>query len=211
MLSDLRQYKIVPLLKMKNLDVDDALRIAEVLSEAGLPIMEIVFRRFSDSKAIREIACRFPDFYIGAGNLLNKDQFLRAFDAQAKFAVSPGICVETMKEAVKRNITYLPGGCTPTDLQVILQNGIVDFHYFPAEAAGGVNMLSALLEPFEHLPVEVFARGGITPDRVREYLEIPNVAAVTAEWVLSQELIESKNWDKIREEARKAIVIAAGG
>ncbi|MBN2640523.1 MAG: bifunctional 4-hydroxy-2-oxoglutarate aldolase/2-dehydro-3-deoxy-phosphogluconate aldolase [Victivallales bacterium] len=208
MLSHLRQFKIIPLLKMKNLDVNDALNVAEALCDAGLPALEIVFRRFSDSKAIREIACRFPDFHIGAGNILNRDQFLRAFDAQARFAISPGTCVETMKEACKRNITYLPGVSTCTDVLTILNNGIVDFHYFPAETSGGVEHLLSIIEPFDHLPIEIFARGGIDELKIKKYLRVPFVAAVSVEWIASCELIESKNWGKIKDEARRAIDLA---
>lgn len=55
----------------------------------GLPIMELVFRSFAHSRAIRRIAKEMPDFIIGAGNILNKDQLVRAIDSSARFAFSP--------------------------------------------------------------------------------------------------------------------------
>jgi len=46
MLAILRQFKGIPLLQMKELDVNDALKVAETLTEAGLPLLAIIFRRF---------------------------------------------------------------------------------------------------------------------------------------------------------------------
>lgn len=210
MLANLRQFRIIPILKVKNLEVDDALRVTEALIEAGLPLLEIVFRRFTDSKAIREIAGKFPNFLIGAGNILNKDQLLRCIDAQAKFAVAPGVCVETIKEAAKRNISFAPGACNPSEIQTILLNGMVDFHFYPAESSGGVEHLKQVIEPFEHLPIDLIARGGITPDKVKSYLQVPQMAAVCVDWIVKPEMIENKQWDAIRDAAREAVQIARG-
>lgn len=210
MLANLRQYRIIPLLKVKNLEVDDALRVTDALLKGGLPLLEIVFRRFTDSKAIREIAGHFPNFLIGAGNILNKDQLLRCIDAQAKFATAPGVCVETIKEAARRNITFAPGACNPSEIQTILLNGIVDFHFYPAESTGGIEHLKQVIDPFEHLPIDLVARGGITPDKVQDYLQVPQVAAVCVDWIVKNEFIENKQWDAISDAARNAIQIARG-
>ena len=208
MLAILRQFKVIPLLQYKELDINDALKIAETLTDAGLPILEIIFRRFSDSKAIREIATRDPHFMIGAGNILSRDQLLRCLDARAKFALAPGACPETIKEAAHRNIVFAAGACNPTDIQTILLNGMVDFQFFPAEFFGGVETLKAIIEPFEHLSGDIVVRGGITPDKVKDYLRIPQVAAVGVDWIVTPEYIANKNWDAIRDAAKQAIDLA---
>lgn len=207
MLAHLRHFKVIPLLKMKTLEIDDALHVAEALIEGGLPALEIIFRRHTDSKAIREIATRFPDFHIGAGNILNRDQLLRAIESQARFAIAPGVCVDTIAEANKRNITFMPGAVTASDILTILKNGLVDFHYYPAESSGGIEHLKAILEPFEHLPVDVFARGGITPEMLRQYFKVPQVAAISADWIVKPGFVEEKKWSHIKEEARNAATL----
>jgi len=204
MFSALCKFKVIPLVKVKALDTDDALHVAEALSAGGLPVMELSFRRYSDSKAIRIISEKFPDFWIGAGGILNKDQLLRAVDAKAKFAMSPGVNPETIREASRRNIIYAPGACNPTDIEMIILNGSVDFQFFPAEQAGGIEMLKAIIEPFEHLPLEIYAKGGIGEDRMAEYLEIHQVTAVGAEWIVENDAILAKDWTKITETAKRA-------
>ena len=205
MFRDLRKFGVIPLVKVDS--EEDALAVAKALSAGGLPAMEITFRSFAHSKAIRAIAKELPDFLIGVGNILNKDQLLRAIESHAKFAFSPGVCHDTAAEANKKNIVYAPGVCSPTDILSALAAGSADFQFFPAEQAGGVTMLKAIMEPVQHLGVEFFAKGGLTPDKVEEYLKIPQVAAVSAPWVATPELISAKDWAKITDNAKAAIAI----
>ena len=209
MFPQIRQFKVIPLLKMKTLEVDDALHVAEALMNGGLPVLEVVFRRHTDSRAIREIATRFPNMMVGAGNILNREQLLRAVDAQAHFAMAPGVCVDTIKEGCARKLTFIPGASTMTDILTILKNGVTYFQFFPAETSGGHEHLRNILDPFEHLPVDVIARGGIAPEKMKFYLNLPQVAAVTVDWIVKPEYIAEKRWDLISNEARNALRLAA--
>ena len=49
MLAALTRYKIIPVLDIKDLSEVTALKICEALSKANLPLLEIPFRRHSDS------------------------------------------------------------------------------------------------------------------------------------------------------------------
>jgi 2-dehydro-3-deoxyphosphogluconate aldolase/(4S)-4-hydroxy-2-oxoglutarate aldolase len=209
MFAALSKFKVVPLVKVKALEADDALKVAEALIKAGLPAMELMFRRNSDSKAIRAIATEYPRFWIGAGGILNKNQLVRAMDAKARFGISPGVNVETIREASRRNIMFAPGACTPSDIENILLNGSVDFQFFPAEQSGGIERLKAIIEPFEHLPLDIFAKGGIKQQQIKDYLSIPQVAAVSVDWIVTEELIGERRWDKITELAKVALDAAS--
>jgi 2-dehydro-3-deoxyphosphogluconate aldolase/(4S)-4-hydroxy-2-oxoglutarate aldolase len=202
MFRDLRKFGVLPLVKVDS--EEDALAVAKALIAGGLPAMEITFRSFAHSKAIRAIAKELPEFLIGVGNILNKDQFLRAFESHAKFAFSPGVSPETVAEANRRNIVYAPGVCSPTDILSALSAGSADLQFFPAEQAGGAAMLKAIMEPVQHLGVEFFIKGGVTPEKVEEYLRIPQVAAVSAPWIATPELISAKDWAKISDNAKAA-------
>ena len=82
------------------------------------------------------------------------------------------------------------------------------FQFFPAEASGGVEYLKAILEPFEHLPLDILPKGGITLDKIKDYLKIPQVYAVSLENILLTEYIVNKQWDKITESAKNALGVA---
>ncbi len=202
MFRDLRKFGVIPLVRVES--EEDALAVAKALAAGGLPAMEINFRSFAHSKALRAISKEMPEFLAGAGNILSKDQLARAVDAHAKFAFSPGVCPETIAEANKLNIVYAPGVCSPTDILMALASGAADFQFFPAEQAGGVAMLRAIMEPVQHLGVEFFVKGGTTPEKTEDYLKIPQVAAVSAPWIATPELISAKDWAKITDNAKTA-------
>lgn len=203
MFRDFRKFGVIPLVRAET--EEDAMNVAKALAAGGLPAMELAFRSFAHSKAIRSIAKEMPDFLIGAGNILNKEQLLRAIDSHAKFAFSPGVNVDTIKEASKKTIVFAPGVCSPTDIETALLGGAADFQFFPAEPAGGVPMLKMMLEPFQHLGIEIFAKGGIGPEKVADYLKVPHVAAVSSAWIAPQDVIQRKEWGRISEEAAKAV------
>ncbi|MDD5599000.1 MAG: hypothetical protein PHV82_13715, partial [Victivallaceae bacterium] len=101
MLAALARYKIIPALNVKDLSGKAALKICEALIKGGLPVMEIPFRRHTDSLALKEIAREFPDFLTGAGGIFNSEQLLRAVECRVKFASSPGVCPDTLKTAAR--------------------------------------------------------------------------------------------------------------
>lgn len=205
MFKRLREYRIVPLVSVTR--VNDARNICKALTDGGLPIMEMMFRKHSDSKIIKTIVSDFPDFQVGVGGILNKDLLLRAIVAQAKFAFAPGVNPETIKEANERDFPFTPGICSPTDIEIAILNGAVNLQFFPAEPFGGLEAISLMIEPFEHLGTEVFVKGGITKDNMVGYLKHSAIAAVSASWIAPADLIQAKAWGKIKENATEAVKI----
>lgn len=203
MFKRLRDYRILPLVSIEN--PDDSLHVAEALINANLPVMELFFRKHSDTKAIKSIRKEFPNFWIGAYSVLNKDILLRVIDAGAYFAFAPGVNPETIEEAQKREFNFAPGVCTPTDIETALLLGEVNFQFYPAELSGGTAMLNTLIESFSHLGIEFAPKGGITPTLVNNYLEIPQVAAVSVDWIADRTTIASKEWGKITKVASEAL------
>ncbi len=205
---DLGQCKIIPVLKIKEITPEDAVKCAQVLMDNGITAMEIMFRRHSDSMAIKTIADEFPDFYIGAGGVLNSDQLLRVVDSKARFATAPGVDMQTLREASRNKIMFSPGVISPTNLQMILRTGLLDFQFFPAEQSGGAAFIEAMMYPFEHLPIDIYPKGGVTIEKIPEYLRLDHVRCVFVDDILSVDDIVNKNFDKIGERAARAVEIA---
>jgi 2-dehydro-3-deoxyphosphogluconate aldolase/(4S)-4-hydroxy-2-oxoglutarate aldolase len=205
MFSNLRKYRVIPLLKYKDLEPETAIKIAEALTAGGLSSMEINFRRHCDSKAIKEVSRTFPDFLIGASGILNKDQLLRAIDSGAKFVTSPVLCRDCLPIAAKQKITFAPGANTPNEIEQILLTGCITFQFFPAALDNGAKYLQSVLEPFEHLPLDVIVKGGINSCSVKEYSLIPQVLAIAVEDIIRPEYIAEQRWDLITEAAKNVL------
>jgi 2-dehydro-3-deoxyphosphogluconate aldolase/(4S)-4-hydroxy-2-oxoglutarate aldolase len=96
----------------------------------------------------------------------------------------------------------LPGVMTPTELLAGLGWGYDTFKLFPAQQAGGVNMLKAFAGPF---PQVMFCpTGGITRATAPDYLALKNVACVGGSWVAPPERVHAGDWQAIEELARDA-------
>lgn len=84
-------------------------------------------------------------------------------------------------------------------------SGITEFQFFPAEQSGGAEVLKAICEPFHHLGIEFFAKGGITLENMKSYLVRKEVVAVSAPWIASPELVAAKDWAQITKNAAEAV------
>jgi len=179
--NQLDKIKITPVLVLN--DLDEGLKICEALCANGLPAAEITFRTAAAEPVIREAVKRFPEMYIGAGTVLNVADLHRAVDAGAKFGVAPGFNPVIVEEANKCKFNFIPGVCTPSEIEQAMMYGCKTLKFFPAEAAGGVNMLKSLIAPYRHLGVRFMPTGGVKPENVESYLSIPEVAAVGGTWL----------------------------
>jgi 2-dehydro-3-deoxyphosphogluconate aldolase/(4S)-4-hydroxy-2-oxoglutarate aldolase len=176
---------------------EDAVPLAEALMEGGLNTIEITFRTDGAAEAIRRIRRELPLMTTGAGTVLTPQQAAQAADAGAQFLVAPGLDDSVLAAARARNVLYIPGVVTPTEVgrALILKCKLLKF--FPAEASGGVGMLKALAGPFAHTGVQFVPTGGITVATLPAYLALKQVAAVGGSWMAERELVARHDWGKI--------------
>lgn len=206
MFDSLRSYAVVPVVAVDS--PDEGLRLCEALIAGGLPVAEITFRTAAAEATIRAAAKRFPEMILGAGTVLTAEQMRKAADAGAKFAVAPGCNPTTIAAARECGMPFAPGVCTPSDVERAVEMGCSLLKFFPAEAAGGVPMLKALLGPYGHLGISFCPTGGVTTSNLADYLAIPQVAFVGGTWVAKKELIKAGRWDDITALAAAALAAA---
>lgn len=198
--------RLVPVVKIEN--VEDALPLAQALTEGGLPLAEITFRTPAAEEAIRLIKREFPQMLVGAGTLLCPEQVERARNAGAEFFVSPGLNENTAEYCQKENIPFMPGVMTPSDIEKALSLGLSYLKFFPAESAGGTAMLKALSAPYGG--VKFMPTGGISLENLADYLALPSVFACGGSFMVSGNLISSGDFDGITEICKKAVEILGG-
>lgn len=205
MFKRLRDYRLIP--SVEHVEEKDALNIAGALVDAGLPVLELQYRNHGDARVIRAILKEYPDFLIGVGGILNGDLVMRSCEAGARFLTSPGVDPDIIAESEKHGCDFAPGFCTPTELMAALVAGMTNLMFFPAGYFGGPQMVDELLEPFEHLNLEVIVKGGITKENVGNYLRIPAVAAVSCPWIIEDGVVQDGRWSEIRKQAEEAVAL----
>jgi 2-dehydro-3-deoxyphosphogluconate aldolase / (4S)-4-hydroxy-2-oxoglutarate aldolase len=201
--------KIVPVVVGVE-NAEDAVPLAQALLEGGLNVVEITFRAANAANAVHAIAQKVPQMILGAGTLLTGAQVKAACDAGAQFGVAPGLNLEVVAAAKKRNMPFIPGVMTPSEVENALAAGCRLLKFFPANVAGGVPMLKALAAPYAQTGVKFIALGGIKADNMREYLVEPIVAAVGGSWLVEPALVTKRDWKTITARTREALQIIEG-
>ncbi|MCL8010307.1 bifunctional 4-hydroxy-2-oxoglutarate aldolase/2-dehydro-3-deoxy-phosphogluconate aldolase [Streptomyces sp. AS02] len=191
---------VVPVVVIE--DVADAVPLARALVTGGLPAIEVTLRTPAALDAIREIAAEVPEAVVGAGTVITPDQVNASVAAGARFLVSPG-WTDVLLDAMRASgVPFLPGVSTTSEVVALLERGVREMKFFPAEAAGGTAYLKSLNGP---LPQARFCpTGGIGPATAPDYLALPNVACVGGSWMLPADAVAARDWGRVEALAREA-------
>ncbi|MFT7219099.1 MAG: 2-dehydro-3-deoxyphosphogluconate aldolase/(4S)-4-hydroxy-2-oxoglutarate aldolase [Candidatus Azotimanducaceae bacterium] len=172
-----------------------ALAICGVLAEAVITSVEIILRTARALTCIEAVSARVTDITVGAGTVLSELDLTNARSAGAKFFVSLGTTGELAESAKRRGDLFLPGGATPFDVATLVTMGFTEMKLFPAAQLGGVDYLRAIGAPFPN--VIFYPAGGITLDQLIEYLDLPNVAAVSGSWLTPASVVRDGDISQI--------------
>ncbi len=157
-LEKISKIGIVPVVVLD--DAKDAKPLAEALIKGGLPCAEVTFRTAAAEESIRIMAGEFPEMLVGAGTVLTTEQVDRAVNAGAKFIVSPGLNPKIVKYCIDKGVPVTPGTSNPSDVEQAIELGLEVVKFFPAEAAGGLNMIKSMAAPYTQM--KFMPTGGIT-------------------------------------------------
>jgi 2-dehydro-3-deoxyphosphogluconate aldolase / (4S)-4-hydroxy-2-oxoglutarate aldolase len=190
---------VVPVLVVES--VETGVALARALVAGGLSVLEITLRTSAALEVIRAIS-RESEAVVGAGTVLQPEQYRSAERAGARFVVSPGATKRLLEHAEASETPFLPDALTSSEVMGLLERGYTCMKFFPAEPAGGVAYLKALAAP---LPEARFCpTGGIDAASAPRYLALPNVLCVGGSWVAPGDALTAGDWPRITALARAA-------
>lgn len=173
-LEAIERIKVVPVVVIN--DVGETLPLMKALVEGDVPVAEITFRTPCAAEAIRVASSSFPDAIVGAGTVIDAKQAEEAIEAGAKFLVSPGLSEEVYAVAKEKNVPYLPGVVTPTEVMKALSLGLDHLKFFPAGVYGGLKAINALGSVFPN--VSFMPTGGVGLENLSEFVSNKRIFAV---------------------------------
>jgi 2-dehydro-3-deoxyphosphogluconate aldolase / (4S)-4-hydroxy-2-oxoglutarate aldolase len=181
----MRLSPVIPVLVIE--DAADARPIAEALVAGELKVLEVTLRTPAALDAIREMA-KVDGAVVGAGTVLNPRDLEASLEAGAEFIVSPGLTDPLARAAAETGVPFLPGAANASDIMRGLDLGLKRFKFFPAEAAGGLKVLSALAAPFHQ--IRFCPTGGITAATAGDWLAHPSVLCVGGSWIVPKGAVD---------------------
>ncbi|WP_017587884.1 bifunctional 4-hydroxy-2-oxoglutarate aldolase/2-dehydro-3-deoxy-phosphogluconate aldolase [Nocardiopsis ganjiahuensis] len=186
-------------------DVEHAVPLARALVAGGLPGIEVTLRTPAALDAIERIAQEVPEAVVGAGTVVNGEQAEAAAKAGSRFLVSPGCTPALARALADTGLPALPGVATVSEAMALMELGLTELKFFPAEASGGARFLKSLTGP---LPgIRFCPTGGITAESAPDYLALPNVGCVGGSWLTPASLVAEGRWDEVTALAREAAAL----
>lgn len=205
-LAVMRLAPVIPVLTVR--DAADGVAQARALVAGGLPAIEVTLRTPGALSAIAAIRREVPGAVTGAGTVVDVASYHAALAAGATFLVSPGTSPRLAALLAASPVPVLPGCATASEAMALLEHGFSALKFFPAEAAGGAPYLSSLAGPLGML--RFCPTGGITLEKARTYLKLPNVICVGGSWMVPKAALDAGDCAEVERLAREACLVKAG-
>ena len=202
----LSKSRVIPVIVIEK--AEQAVPLARALVRGGLPVLEVTFRTEAAADAIAAICAEVPGAIVGAGTILTVEQLRAAKKAGAAFCVAPGFDPAIVEEAKNMLMPFCPGVATASELSQALTAGCPMVKFFPAEAGGGVKMISNLLGAFRFTGVKFMPTGGVNPANLADYLAVPEVLCCGGTWIVPKDALAAGDWDRIERLAAEAAASA---
>jgi 2-dehydro-3-deoxyphosphogluconate aldolase/(4S)-4-hydroxy-2-oxoglutarate aldolase len=193
---------------------EDLKKLAAALFKGGVRLMEVTFDQQDPdciSKtcgAILMLSELYGDaLLVGAGTVLNERQVDAAFNAGAKYIVSPDHNPAVVKRTKELGLVSMPGAMTPTEILAAHDCGADFVKLFPATTLG-FKYIKDILAPISH--VKLVATAGVNEENFGQYLDLGFAGAGISGRLTDKKLIESGDFEELTRRAEVFCRIARG-
>lgn len=202
---------VVPVFSDDDLDV--AKEIVGRLLAGGLSILEFTNRGDGAIGVFGELAAwarrEHPGLVVGIGSVIDPGTASHAMDLGADFVFGPNLSPDVAAVCNGRNLPYVPGCGTLTEIQAAYRLGCDLVKLFPAAAIGGPAFLRAVRAPCPW--VRAIPTGGVEPtvESLQPWFDAGAPAVGMGSKLLPGDLVGDRNWDAIQDSIVAAVAAVA--
>ena len=199
---------ILPLYFYKDTEV--TLEVLRALYRAGIRAVEYTNRgeaALQNFKSMREVCdTELKGMYLGIGTIKNGAMAQTFIDAGADFIICPGLIEEVAEIADKKNMLWVPGCMTPSEIIRAENMGAKMIKLFPGNILGTAFM-GSIKELFQDLLF--MPTGGVDLDKenIEGWFKAGVCAVGMGSKLISKQLLEQKDYAKIEAVTKQAIDI----
>lgn len=182
---------------------DDPVKTARALLAGGLSAIEITMRTKAAIGAMQAITTQVPEMLVGAGTVKSTAELDAALNAGAQFMLSPCLDPFIVAYARSKNVLFIPGVQTASEVQRAVGLGLNAVKFFPAAAAGGRAVLKAWHATFPQ--VSFMPTGGISMANLSQFLMSPGVFGVGGSWLTPRSALANGDYAMVTALTQKAV------
>lgn len=205
LLNCMHETGLIPV--FNHTDSDIAKKVLDACYEGGVRVFEFTNRGENALAVFGELvthAQQYSDLYLGIGTLFTKEDASHFFDEGAHFLVSPALIPEIANFANQKEVFWVPGCGTVTEMYQALQLGAKLLKAFPGNVLGP-GFIKAVKAVYPKVPI--MPTGGVKP--TEENLSAWYNAGVHCVGMGSQlfkkDLIESGHFNDLTESVSNTI------
>jgi 2-dehydro-3-deoxyphosphogluconate aldolase/(4S)-4-hydroxy-2-oxoglutarate aldolase len=184
-------------------DLDTAVEVARSLMAGGLTTLEFTNRGDGAigvlGQLIERVRRELPGLIVGAGSIVDGASAAHVIDLGANFVFAPSFSADVAMVCNGRNIPYVPGCGTVTEIVTAYRAGCDLVKLFPAGSIGGPSFLRAVRAPCPW--VQAVPTGGVDPtvESLRPWYEAGAPAVGMGSKLLPKDLVDAGDFDGLRE------------
>lgn len=168
-LEQLLEEKLIAIIR--GIPAEKIEQTARALAAGGIRCLEVTFDHTSHAgreNTLRSLEClaRLPGILPGAGTVLTAEEAELAYQAGAKYIISPDTVPEVIARTKALGMVSIPGAMTPTEVTLAYRSGADIVKLFPAGTLGA-GYCKALRGPLPHIPCA--AVGGIDAENLDQF------------------------------------------
>jgi 2-dehydro-3-deoxyphosphogluconate aldolase/(4S)-4-hydroxy-2-oxoglutarate aldolase len=152
---------------------DLALRQAETVIRAGLPVVEVSLTTPGALRVIEKLARTDNDAIVGVGTVVDEASARSAIDAGGRLLVSPIFNPEVIAVALEHDVAVFPGCLSPTEMVNAMRLGATAVKIFPAHICSP-EALAGMLQALPDLPC--VPTGGVNPQNAAAWIAAGAIA-----------------------------------
>ena len=206
-LQNMVNVPMVPVFYHKDLEV--AKQVLKACYEGGVRAFEFTNRGDFAHEIFRDLHLwsreNCPEMVLGRGSILDAPTAVLFLQLGANFVVGPMFNPEVAKVCNRRQVAYIPGCGSVTEISNAQEMGCEVVKVFPAGNVGGPSFVKNIKGPMPWS--QLMVTGGVEP--TRENLTTWVKAGVTCigmgSKLFPKEVIAARDWSKITEMSRAAL------
>jgi 2-dehydro-3-deoxyphosphogluconate aldolase/(4S)-4-hydroxy-2-oxoglutarate aldolase len=190
-------------------DIQIAQQILDVSYKAGIRVFEFTNREANALEVFRELKIyseKYPDLLLGIGTIFTREDAVRFHMAEADFFVSPALVPEVAQYCTMKNLFWIPGCATITEVFTAKKLGATMIKAFPGNLLGAAFIKSVLSVMPE---LKMMPTGGVEPNQnnLKAWFDSGVICVGMGSQLFDKKAIERGEFDALASRIKETLAI----